>query len=81
MTTQEEINTSMMHLLMMATDLLKEADKSNDNFKMAQSLIRQCFFKYLDLADCPFRDVCREQIESEYESEPEAPIDVRGELD
>jgi len=71
MATQEKINTSMMHLLMMATDLLKEADKTNDNFRLAQNLIRQCFFKYLDLADCPFRDTCNEAFREDYE--PEAP--------
>ena len=79
MTTQEKINTSMMHLLMMATDLLKEADKTNDNFRLAQNLIRQCFFKYLDLADCPFRATCNEAFREEYE--PEAPYNWRDDLD
>jgi len=60
MTTQEKINKGMTNLLMIATELLKEADKSNDNFKLAQNLVRQCFFKYMDLADCPFRETCNE---------------------
>jgi len=79
MTTQSEINTSMMHLLMMATDLLKEADKSNDNFNLAKNLIRQCFFKYLDLADCPFRKICREAFEEDREEKE--PYNWRDDVD
>ena len=79
MTTQEEMNTSMMHLLMMATDLLKEADKGNNNFSLAQNLVRQAFFKYLDLADCPFRATCYEAFKDEYE--PEAPYNWRDDID
>ena len=60
MATQEEINTSMKHLLMMATKLLEEPDNGNNNFKLAQNLIRQCFFKYLDLKDCPFKKNCND---------------------
>ena len=77
--TQEEINIKMQNLLMMATKLLKEADKSNDNFKLAQNLIRQCFFKYLNLADCPFRETCNEAFKEEYE--PEAPYNWRDDRD
>ncbi len=62
MTTQEEINENMANLLKIATALLKEADKKNDNFKVAQNLIRQAYFKYLDLADCPFRQTCISEL-------------------
>ena len=79
MTTQEEINQGMLNLLMMATDLLKEADIGNNNFTIAQNLLRQAFFKYLDLADCPFHEQCRQNAVEDHEPEP--PIDVRGELD
>ena len=79
MPSQEEMNKGMLNLLMIATDLLKETEHPDIKFEVAQNLIRQCFFKYLDLADCPFRDACREDLEAE-EGEPE-PIDVRGELD
>ena len=64
---------------MMATNLLEYADKKNDNFKVAQNLIRQCFFKYLDLADCPFRDTCYNSFAEEHE--PEAPYNWREDRD
>ena len=62
MTTQHEINQGMLKLLQITITLLKEADKTNDNFKIAQSLIRQAYFKYLDLADCPFRQTCINEL-------------------
>ena len=76
MATQEEINKGMLNLLMMATELFKESNKNNNNFLTAQNLMRQYFFKYLDIKDCPFRDQCREESYKDYK-EPE-PIDIRG---
>lgn len=58
MTTQEDINEGLTHLLMMAIEFLKSSDNQNLNFISAQNLVRQAFFKYLDLADCPFRQTC-----------------------
>ena len=69
MPSQEEMNKGMMNLLMMATELLEYAEKSNDNFRIAMSLTRQALFKYMDLADCPFREVCNEVFADEYETE------------
>jgi len=80
MTTQEEMeikNMSLVDLLKLSIDLLEKPDHHDLNLGMAQNLISQAFFKYLDLADCPFKDVCREDA---YENEPE-PIDIRGEID
>jgi len=72
MTTQEEVeNEGLAGLLRLAIDLLEKPDHQNINLEMAQNLIRQAFFKYLDLADCPFRETCNEAFREEYE--PEAP--------
>ena len=81
MATQEEMSRGISDLLKLATDLLDKPDYLNINYESAQNLIRQSIFKYTDLKECPFRDACREQFKSEYECEPEEPIDVRGELD
>ena len=81
MATQEETNTGMMHLLNIAVDVLREPNNLKINFKTAQNLVSQCFFKYSDLENCTFRDACRERFEEDYECEPEEPIDIRGELD
>ena len=79
MPSQEEMNKGMMNLLMMATELLEYAEKSNDNFKIAQNLVKQAFFKYLDLKDCPFRETCNQAFQDDYE--PEAPYNWRDDID
>ena len=79
MPSQEEMNKGMMNLLMMATELLEYADKKNDNFRIAQNLIRQALFKYMDLADCPFRETCNQMFQDDYE--PEAPYNWREDRD
>ena len=58
MSTQEERSKGIFNLLLMATQLLKEDTNQDKNFETVQNLVRQAFFKYLDLADCPFRDTC-----------------------
>ena len=68
-----------MNLLMMATELLEYAEKSNDNFRVAMSLTRQALFKYMDLADCPFREICYNRFVDEYE--PEVPYNWRDDVD
>ena len=79
MATQEEKNKGMSHLLRLATDLLVADDHLDINFIEAQNLIRQCLFKYMDLADCPFRDTCYNSFADDYE--PEAPYNWREDRD
>ena len=79
MATQEERSKGIFNLLLMATKLLKEDTNIDKNFETAQNLVRQAFFKYLDLADCPFRETCNEVFREEYE--PEAPYNWREDVD
>ena len=81
MPSQEEKNKSMFNLLVMAAELLKEDDNKDKNFETAHNLVKQAFFKYLDLKDCPFRDACRESFEGENVFHEGPPYDWREDRD
>lgn len=59
LTAKEEMKRrSLLHLVNLAVDLLKEAAKDNDNMRTAESMIQTAFHKYRDLKDCPFYRMC-----------------------
>ena len=59
LTEREEMKRrSLLHLVNLAVDLLKEADKDNDNMRIAETMIQTAFHKYRNLKDCPFYKLC-----------------------
>ena len=80
MTTQKETdNIGLADLLKLSIDLLEKPDHQDINLGMAQTLIRQAFFKYMDLSDCPFRETCREGFEEDREEKE--PYNWRDDVD
>ena len=55
---EEMKRVSLLHLVNLASDLLKEASKDNDNMKTAEVMVQTAFHKYRDLKDCPFYKLC-----------------------
>ena len=65
------IRENSVNQLNLALELIEEHKKSNSNLKVASTLIKTTI-THLNLypEDCEFRDGCREDWESENNSEP-----------